>query len=1071
MQLSVFKSFVAAIVCLALAGIAGAADHYAAPSGTAGGDGTIGNPWDLQTALNQPASVQPGDTIWVRGGSYNGQFNGNLNGTVASPIVVRNYNGEHATILGLLNDQFVLYVGGSYTWYWGLEISTSCAVRVISGANVCPFGIGDYGPGNKFINDIIHDSLQGFSGYNSSPDTELYGNLVYYNGDTSTDRNHGHGIYAQNSTGQKTISDNFVGDNADEGIQIYGSGSAAIVNFTLAGNVLYNSSSWPSPSYQYNRLSAGGATRKNIVVQNNYSYYTPGAGGYVQFGQYTLGQDMSITNNVFANGYITVGVFEQSGPVVFTGNKVTASPDALRITTLDLWAGQSTSSYTWDNNAYYDTSQAHFYEGFTSDGSNFSGINTSFPGWQGMTQFDAHSTYQPSAPTGVWTYVRPNKYEAKRANVIIYNWDLLPTVFVDLSSVLSPGDQYTIQDAQNFYGPPVAAGVYSGNLVGIQMTGLTKATPVGFAAPAHTAPQFGTFVVLPAGATATQSITQPPVTPPAGSGSSSPSPGAGTPPPVPQAAVTFVRSDIATQGNWQGSYGADGYAISQGPQSNPAYATFAVQGQGNWTWNASTADPRALAVPGAERLATTWYSTPGLQTFGFDVNITGGSAHQFALYALDWDAKGRSETVQVVDTATNTVLDTRSITSFTNGLYLVWNISGHVTINITPTSGPNGVVSGVFFGTGSNGGSTGSGSNGGTVSNTSTGSSVGNAGTAASFVLSDTVTQGSWQGKYGADGYDLAGSGTQSIPVYAPTSVQNASTYAWAASTTDLRALQTLGTPGRFAATWFNSTAANSFSIDVNITDGNVHQVALYAMDWDSKGRAQSIQVVNAATSAVLDSRTLSGFANGVYLVWNLSGHVTIKVTSTGGPNAVVSGLLFGTGVANTNTTAAAAFIATDASTQGNWKGVYGNDGYDIPDTNTNAMPAYVAFTPQGQANYIWTSNSAAPQDLQVASSSPINIRQATCWFTLLTTSYSLDINITDGNPHQFEVYALDWDSLGRAETITVSDAVSGTVLDTRTVTNFSQGIYYIWKLAGHVKVTVTQNNTVNAVLSGAFFD
>jgi hypothetical protein len=94
-------------------------------------------------------------------------------------------------------------------------------------------------------------------------------------------------------------------------------------------------------------------------------------------------------------------------------------------------------------------------------------------------------------------YVQPNKYEGKRANITIYNWDLDATVPVNLSGVLSPGDQYVIQDAQNFYGPAVASGTYTGSPVSIKMTGLSKATPVGFAAPAHTAPQFGTFVVLP----------------------------------------------------------------------------------------------------------------------------------------------------------------------------------------------------------------------------------------------------------------------------------------------------------------------------------------------------------------------------------------------------------------------------------------------------------------------------------------------------------------------------------------------------------------------------------------------
>ena len=32
-----------------------------------------------------------------------------------------------------------------------------------------------------------------------------------------------------------------------------------------------------------------------------------------------------------------------------------------------------------------------------------------------------------------------------------------------------------------------------------------------------------------------------------------------------------------------------------------------------------------------------------------------------------------------------------------------------------------------------------------------------------------------------------------------------------------------------------------------------------------------------------------SGFQNGRYLVWSLSGHVTLRVTNTGPQNAVVS--------------------------------------------------------------------------------------------------------------------------------------------------------------------------------------
>jgi len=73
---------------------------YVAPNGSASGNGSINNPWDLQTALNQPSGVQPGATIYLRGGTYNGKFTSALAGTVSSPIVVRAYPGEWAKIEG-----------------------------------------------------------------------------------------------------------------------------------------------------------------------------------------------------------------------------------------------------------------------------------------------------------------------------------------------------------------------------------------------------------------------------------------------------------------------------------------------------------------------------------------------------------------------------------------------------------------------------------------------------------------------------------------------------------------------------------------------------------------------------------------------------------------------------------------------------------------------------------------------------------------------------------------------------------------------------------------------------------
>ena len=74
---------------------------------------------------------------------------------------------------------------------------------------------------------------------------------------------------------------------------------------------------------------------------------------------------------------------------------------------------------------------------------------------------------------------------------------------------------------------------------------------------------------------------------------------------------------------------------------------------------------------------------------------------------------------------------------------------------------------------------------------------------AASFVGSDAGTQGSWIGSYGGDGYAIP-NGAQSLPAM-QLNCSGQSSYTWAASTTDVRALQTPGGSGRMASVWYSA--------------------------------------------------------------------------------------------------------------------------------------------------------------------------------------------------------------------------------------------------------------------------
>jgi hypothetical protein len=549
---------------------------------------------------------------------------------------------------------------------------------------------------------------------------------------------------------------------------------------------------------------------------------------------------------------------------------------------------------------------------------------------------------------------------------------------------------------------------------------------------------------------------------------------------VTSAAATFISTDKTTEGSWMGVYGADGYDLANGLQfpsgGSLPYGTYAVQGQTNYTWPLSVGNPTAALETDSvgDRVAATWYNS---STFSLDVNLTDGKQHQVALYLLDYDNKGRNETIQLKDTSSGNVLDTRIIadattnttsTNFVNGSYLIWNVSGHITITVTRNSGPNAVVAGIFFG----------------------GKTVAVAPPAATFTGSDTSTQGNWIGTYGADGY-WVDRGGQSLPSYDPTlAVKGENEWTWAQSTSDVRAAETGtdGTSSRIAASWYNSTP---FTFDVNVIDGQTHQVALYVIDWDNQARNETIEILDANSNAILDQRivpdtststTAGNFVNGIYLRWNISGHVTIKVIANKNPNAVVAGIFFGGAgsVSSPPPPATASWLNSDTTTQGAWIGKYGTQGYILANAGqSNPLPG--TFVVQNQLNWTWEVDHTPvdPRDLETDTHGDT---LAAAWYS--TTKFNFDLNLTDGNTHQIALYTVDWDNKGRNQTITIADANTGTVLDTRVIpnsagatttgttsTSFIQGSYLIWNISGHVTISIKSNAGPNAVVSGVFID
>ena len=101
-------------------------------------------------------------------------------------------------------------------------------------------------------------------------------------------------------------------------------------------------------------------------------------------------------------------------------------------------------------------------------------------------------------PTGVEVRIRRNRYEPQRLHAVVYNWDRLDTVRLDLSRQDIPaGALISVRSAQNPFGEPLRL-TYDGGALAMPMTGWDAALPIGWSADKSlppTFPEFGAFLL------------------------------------------------------------------------------------------------------------------------------------------------------------------------------------------------------------------------------------------------------------------------------------------------------------------------------------------------------------------------------------------------------------------------------------------------------------------------------------------------------------------------------------------------------------------------------------------------
>lgn len=287
------------------------------------GYGTIDNPLSLVDALSW-SKINPGDTVYLRGGTYTGLFTSSLSGTSENPIIIRPYPGERPIIDGKLN------IYGSNTHWYGLEIIDSDMPRTSPYAgdvgDIPPSGLEVYATGVKLYNCIFHDN-RGPGFWASAEGGEMNGCLSYYIGWQGLDRGAGHALYIQNTTNTKYIKDCIFFDCFGWGVHAYTQNPNNLNNLNFSGVVSARNGILNSPTKTYKNFLIGGWGEAddlyNLTMTSCFSYGSTGMDiGYNSGGDLATLTDLYSPDGILIRDDLTnvTNTNPYSGPAI--GNQV-----------------------------------------------------------------------------------------------------------------------------------------------------------------------------------------------------------------------------------------------------------------------------------------------------------------------------------------------------------------------------------------------------------------------------------------------------------------------------------------------------------------------------------------------------------------------------------------------------------------------------------------------------------------------------------------------------------------------------------------------------------------------------
>lgn len=400
------------------------ADWFVSPLGRSNASGKEDDPIDFATALSTSGPVKPGELVQLKEGVYEGRFVSTVSGTADSPVIFWAKPGTRVTIDGKngSGDQ-AIHIMGEWVQFWNLEITNTSQTRTDMVE-----GVRFDAPNSKLINSVIHNNLQGIGFWSPAINSELYGNIIFNNGAEGEDRGHGHAIYTQNKTGTKQIINNIIFFGYGFGIHAY-TENGDIEGFNFERNVWFRTGASVSGSStlgESDGLLIGGLKPVDkAIVKENYSWVPHPNARSIRFGW----------------GSSVVNEFIEIRDNYFVGNAVTQ--------------GQ------WKN---AEVEGNHFF------GAEIGPEPTDFP----------NNSFSSQLPTGTKTVLHQNKYDPRRIDVIVYNWNNHDSVPVNFEAMIASGNDFTVHSVFDIWGEPVLEGKYQGGPLRLPMGVKPQPQPRGF---------------------------------------------------------------------------------------------------------------------------------------------------------------------------------------------------------------------------------------------------------------------------------------------------------------------------------------------------------------------------------------------------------------------------------------------------------------------------------------------------------------------------------------------------------------------------------------------------------------